>query len=259
MLIALSIVIFLVFLFIWVYPPFRRQGREGMPAMKWYLFALLITAVAGFAAAVGLQLLLQPVIDRMNVPAAVTTLLDAFVSAAIIEEIIKFVGGRVLLGPSGAARKIDYIFLFAASGIGFELTESVFSVLDGNIVASVIRGVLCYHVFWQAFMGAHYYEYRRAKKDGRTAAAVGQFFLFLVVPVLLHGLNDYGTLWLMDIVPTDGSAVQDAAQLLPAIAVFILSLLVGIAFMVYTVIMLHREAKRSRTADAPAAEEPAEP
>ena len=244
-LIVLNILIFLVFLFIWVYPPYRRQGKEGMPAKKWYLFNFLITAIPGFVVAVILQLLLQAVTDRMTAPTVVIILIDAFLSAGVFEEVIKFFGGRLLLKRSQAVRKIDYIFLFAASGIGFELTESIFSVLDGNLIGSVIRGVFCLHVFWQIYMGAHYYEYRKAKETGNQRAACGQFFRFLIVPILLHGLNDFGVLWILEVSSTD-LALQDDMQIAAALLAIGIALVVGIIFIIRTEIMVYREANRSR-------------
>ena len=249
----LAVVVFVAFLCIWVLPPYLKQGKVNRPSFKWNLLAMALSAVAVFFAAAGLQLLLLKVQAAVNAPTVVDRALDAFISASLIEEFFKGLVGALVLKWSKAIRRIDAIFIFAASGIGFEVTESLMSMGEGSdLIAGILRGALCLHVFLQLFMGAYYYKF---KKTGKT----WDFCLAFLVPFVVHGLNDFflflmqdslGAITEMDPqVLTEGTATAGTDAII-GLVYMLLVLALNIVFMVITLRMVYREAKLSRAVQA---------
>ena len=253
MIIVLSVVIFLGFVALWVLPPFLKQGRNGGVSLIWHLFSLLAGAIVGFGGSVGLQLLFDNAVAASGISGVPFHLVNAFISAALFEEVLKFACGRVMLHFSKAVRKIDYIFIIGAAGVGFELTETFFGMNgDSTLVGGIIRGVTCLHVFLQLFMGAHLYEYHKARKAGEKGRAVREFILTFLVPFFVHGFNDFAMFMLQDSVnvpagTTDAVSALVSTSTLAGIVLFILAMAVDIVFMIFTLKTVYKESKNSRT------------
>lgn len=248
----LNVAIFFVFLLIWVLPPFLKQEKQGMPAKKWFLFPVLTMATLGFIVVVVLQILLGYLFKTLSPGYVADCFLEAFIGAAVVEETCKFFAGRIYLKHSKAYRKIDYIFIFAAAGIGYEIIESLAGLDGGGVIGGIIRGVFAIHVFWQMYMGAHYYEYIKAKKEGKRSASRKELCKAFIVPVLLHGLNDVGLFFLDPVVSQDAENISDTADALLAAGmfIFVLSLILNIIFMVTTLKTVYRTAKESRITES---------
>ena len=259
MIIVLNVVIFLGFVVLWVLPPFLKQGRKEMVSLKWHLFSLLAGAIVACGGGIGLQLLFDNAVKASGLTGVPFHLVNAFISAALIEEVLKFVCGRVVLHFSKAIRKIDYIFIIGAAGVGFELTET-FLGMNGEtgIVGGIIRGVICLHLFLQLFMGAHLYECHMAKKAGEKGRMVREFILAFIVPFFVHGFNDFALFILqesvsgvtesVDTAQTAAAALSGSA--IAGIVLFILAMAVDIVFIIFTLRTVYKESKNSRLAEA---------
>ena len=247
----IAILAFLIFLLIWFLPPFRKQGKAGKPAAKWYVLPTLTTAIIGFAVILGLQLLLMLFTNAVFTPgSAALAFFNAFISAALIEESGKGLTGWLFTKRSGAARKIDYMFIFGAAGLGFELSESLLKLDD--VVSGIFTGVMCLHVFWQIYMGAHIYEYRAAKAAGDAKKAKTELCKALLVPYLLHALNDllaFLAEMLMAAMGGMEAIEQNDALGIPVLLLYAVVFGIGIVFCVITRVQLGREAKRSALAE----------
>ena len=259
MIIVLSVVIFLAFVALWVLPPFLKQGKTGGVSLKWHLFSLLAGAIVACGVAVVIQLfVVDKIVEASGITGVALHLVNAFISASLIEEAFKFACGRVVLHFSKAVRKIDYIFIIGAAGVGFELTETFLGMNgDTNIVGGIIRGVTCLHVFLQLFMGVHLYEYHKAKKAGNNGRTVGEFILTFLVPFFVHGFNDFSLFMLQE--GMSGSAEALAAGnyselslsggTMVGIVMVILGIAIDIVFMIFTLKAVYKESKNSRLAD----------
>lgn len=219
-----------------------QAGKKEKPDKKWYIFSAL-------AASVGIILpvaLLQAGISHLGAffihNSVVKDIFNAFITAALIEEFIKFLVGYIFVKYSKAQRKIDYIFIFAAAGIGFEVIESLL-LASGNIMFSIVRGVLCVHVFWQMYQGACYYEYKKEKQEkGKSAQLIKAF----VITIILHGLNDTGSFVALEGVDPVTEKLVDENIFFAGMAVLIISAIMNIVFMAITRHIAKREAIASR-------------
>lgn len=252
----LNVIVFFIFLMIWVLPPFRKQGRQRMPAKKWYLLSVLTMAIPGFIVIIALQIGLGWLLKLWAPSYVVQCVVDAFICAALVEETCKFLAGRAYLRASKADRKVDYIFLFGAAGMGYEIIESLAGMSGGGIIGGIVRGVFAIHVFWQMYMGAHYYEYTKAKEAGDERAARRELRKSFLVPILLHGLNDVGLFFIDPAVSGEAQGLSRTEEYLLAagMVIFILSFILNIILVVVTLKTAYRSANESREEEqAPAA------
>ena len=252
----LSTVIFFGFLCLWLLPPYLKQGKQDKLPFRWILFTMLGGAVVAGGISIGLQLLL----DRWQVAhieGLAGQAFSAFISAALVEELTKFLVARVMMIFAKPVRKIDVIFLFAASGVGFEILETVLGFSNsGSIAGAILRGVICLHVFLQMFMGIHYDACQAAKAAGKKVRAVLQMVVAFLLPILVHGLNDF-SLFFMQMELNSYSALPAGAEMPILLPVSVVSVAVAViadlVFIIHSLVVTYREAKRSRAAEAAAA------
>ena len=122
--------------------------------------------------------------------------LTAFITAALIEEIVKYIMFRL------AVRKnrevvcwLDAIIAAIAVGVGFTLLEDMTYLFDG--AGTIVRAFVPGHLLFQGLMG---YYYRKA----RVTKQVKYHILSLAVPILVHTLFDMFITGLLSIVGSSG-------------------------------------------------------
>ena len=250
----MGIVIFFILMLVWLLPLYLLTEKKGMVAKKWLLFSLLLIAIGGFVIVVSVQLGFEYLVSLTGLAGVPLMFVNTMISAGVFEELFKFAGGALIIRLSGAKRKIDYVLLMTAAGLGFEITESLLACSDGDLISSIIRGVTCFHIFWQMFMGSRYYEACQARLGGDQ----GKFRLgmakTLLIPIVLHGLNDFSIYYMMSFVNTfnEGLTTAEETSLLVSIVLFALDFAVNIVFLVLTYREALREAKTSHLTEAAA-------
>ena len=243
----MGFLVFFVFLFIWLYRPVKNLGKERQVKTKWLVGAVLLTAIPGFAVIIGFEFLGGYLMQALSLQGVLKCLFDAFITAALIEEGFKYLIARPLLKPSQAQRRIDVIFMFMAVGLGFEIIESLLGLFtDSTILVGLIRGVFCSHVFWQMYMGAHYYDYRAAKAQGDKRTAHRELARALLVPFFLHGMNDFSIFFLETQIIEEGEEFVPGPYCELALIIFLVYFVANIVFMVRTLKMVNREATHAR-------------
>ena len=113
--------------------------------------------------------------------------LHAFIMYGLIEEATKFGCARLALRKHEALKKIDIMLVFGFVGMGYEIAETM---IMGNLIAGIGRGVFVAHIMYQFIMGHFFYESVHAKSMGDKAGATKNMILSLAVPTLIHGIND---------------------------------------------------------------------
>jgi RsiW-degrading membrane proteinase PrsW (M82 family) len=154
-----------------------------------------------------------------------TGLASAFLSAAIPEELFKFLVLWVYCARHREFNEpIDGIVYGVAGSLGFATLENVLYVSSGGLVVAIMRAFTAVpgHAFLGAIMG--YYvgraKFEPEKKGALVLAALG-------IPILLHGLYDYPLLamsaqvkaWGGEVPPGGGGVVL--GMILIALAVLI--------------------------------------
>lgn len=246
----MAILIFLICAFLWYFPLYKKQGKTDRMPGKFLIFAILAGAIPAFIAIVALQIPIGWGLNALKLSPAAHDFLDAFVSAALVEELIKFLCGYIILRIARPRRCIDCILLFGGVGLGYEITESLMT-LDSTITG-LVRGVFAYHIVWQFWMGLFYWRFMQAEKGKRFGPALAAFG----VPMLLHGLNDFICFMFSNVcVPVFAEEALSAAQE-KAVTIWLLAFLgfivVSIVFAIITMKKCFREAKLSREADVKA-------
>ena len=109
-------------------------------------------------------------------------LFAAFVTAAIFEEVIKYIFFRLsLIKNKGAVNHLDVIIGAALVGIGFTIAENIEYAIGG--AGNILRALLPMHILFQLVMG---YFYGKALVTKKWIYHV----LSIAAPVVLHGLFD---------------------------------------------------------------------
>lgn len=245
----LFLIVFFGFLTIFLLPLYRKQGKEGMPAKKWYVLPMVVTAVAGFVVALGAQIILKTVMIVLNMSGIVTDIIFAFIGAALVEELLKFGVGYAFIKKSKVTRKIDYIFILGACGLGFEIIESLL-MSSGGLIAGIVRGALCLHVFFQLYMGAQLFEYKKAKEIGDKVKAKASLLKMWLIPFFLHGFNDIGSFFITRGVDVETSAIIDSTVLIAGAAIWAVTLVFYVIFFIRTYRITRRAAIDSREEEA---------
>lgn len=80
------------------------------------------------------------------------------------------------------------MLIFGAVGLGYEFTEAL---MFGNPFAAIARGLTIAHVMYQFIMGHFFFESILAKGEGRDADAKKYRIYSMLVPVIIHGINDF--------------------------------------------------------------------
>lgn len=238
----MSLIVFLICCLFWYLPVYRKQGREGRPEGKVYIKGILLGAFPVILISLLIQILLTRIFRAAGADADTILLLDALLSAAVTEEGMKFLFARRLVRKAGVSRKIDFILLFGAVGMGFQITESLMG-MDG-VFHALLRGILAYHVVWQYRMGMYYYDFLTA---GETGERKGFPVKALGVPMLLHFVNDY-LAFRMDAAVLEEAGPAETFWILAFLGFFVFSVL----YLAGTMKKVTRTAKESGKEDLPA-------
>ena len=132
--------------------------------------------------------------STQHLPAFIRSVVAAFISAGLPEEITKFL--MILLTLLVFRNRIrnvyEYILIGAAVGFGFTLLEEFLYGSDAGITAIARLITVASHMVFGIIMARHLgtAKYNRIKGSG---SAAGEYALALFVPILLHTLYDAGT------------------------------------------------------------------
>lgn len=233
-------IIFLIFIFVWYFPVWKLQGKEGRLKKR----VLPISILIGALPVIGLTFFTTIFLSRFT-PSTATyagrLFYRTFVAVALVEESYKFLGAFIMILIFKPKRKIDYILIFGAVGMGFEITESFMDF--SNIVSGVIRGLFALHIIWQMWMGMFFYEFMKEKERKNPGKMILNLFLSFVLPTLIHGANDY----LVDYtVAQMGAGASDTAVMF--ILLLILFSIGEIVYQIITYTKALRISKASRMA-----------
>lgn len=248
----LSLVIFLIFVFVWYFPVWRRQGKTDRLPRWTILKAILLGLIPGFLAIILLQIAAGYLEKALALSGAAYRASDSYISAALVEECVKFLGAWLILRKAAPKRKVDYALIFGAVGLGYEVTETALG-LSGSLLGGVIRGVFALHIIWQLWMGLYYYEYRRSKLAGDEKGKRKNFLLAFGVPVLLHGTNDFLAFMAEDSFNLAQAAGESGAEMTVYavwIGLLIFFMLAQLVFQIITFKKALRAAEESRKLDA---------
>lgn len=228
--------IFAAFTCVWYVLPYRKQGENNRQPGKVYIKAILLGLIPAAITLLALQILVGFPMRAMHLTEVTHALVDSIVSAAIIEEGVKFFFAWLVVRKLKDLRKIDYALIFGAVGLGYEIIESI--ALIDSVVGGILRGVFASHIFWQYWMGLYFFEYLKAKDEGDSRRKKKNLLIIFLVPILLHAFNDF-TAFALDFNGSD-------TQLGLAVLGLILSMILIIIFTIITYRMVLREAKKSR-------------
>ena len=221
----LAIIVVLIFAAIWYLPLVKKQQRlSGMVTKKdlrkAFLLGLIPATIVILIAEIALGWILK--FAGLSDGTLLYNILMSFFVYGAIEEIVKYECARICLKSKAGLKRIDIMVLFAAVGIGYEVTESIFF---GNVIASVLRGVFVAHMMYQLVMAHFYCESLKAKAAGNKKKAGNRMALAFLIPILVHGLNDFGC----HMMSYQGSSMDSDMQTLICLAgVFVLQLVLAI-------------------------------
>ena len=249
----MPLLIFIVFIFVWYFPVWAGQGAGNRLPVRSVLNSVLLGIFPVFFSALILQILLGNLYRALSVPYLLNKALSAYVDAALVEEGFKFLGAYLVIRRLNPRRKSDYILIFGAVGLGFEITETLLE-LDSPLTGAV-RGMFAMHIIWGFWMGSFFWEYRQSGKSGFL-------LLSLFVPFLLHGTNDFLCFVGLDQLPFIDENLPsglDAANNLSTrmnhpedwILALLLFLILYLVFQIYTYCMALRASSKSRKAAEP--------
>lgn len=262
----MPLLIFTIFIFVWYFPVWKRQGtEERLP--RWTIAkSIAVGMVPVFLVIILLQVAFGFLQRALPLSPVAFTASDSYLSAALVEETVKFLGAYLVIRKVCPKRKVDYVLIFGAVGLGYEVTETL--LLLDSVIAGLGRGIFALHIIWQFWMGMFYWEYRQAKLRGDRNAARKNLLLAFLIPVILHGTNDF----LAFMAEKGFSAVDPAmlenfsgvADLSPELeaagwwtAALLLFMAVEIVFQIITFRMALRTAKESRNTEISETEETA--
>ena len=252
----MALIIFLIFIFVWYFPVWRRQGQADRLPRRTIPKAIVCGAIPAFVIIIVLQVLFGFVRRALPVSERVSQALEAYIGAALVEECVKFFTAYLIIRRIEPKRKVDYVLIFGAVGMGYELTESIIQ-LD-SVLTGIMRGVFSLHIIWQFWMGMFFWEYRQAKQRGDRRGKCVNFILAFAVPILLHGTNDFLAFVNSDLLTKNTDAIlnADIGNLSPeaemvgewffALLVFVI---IQTIFQFVTFGMALKTAKQSRQAD----------
>ena len=262
---VLFVLIFIAFDFVWYFPVYRRQGLTDRLPRRTVPVSILVGLIPVFLASIFVQFgggFLRRAIPFSEVA---NLALDSYFDAALVEELMKFLGAYLIVRKVCPKRKVDYVLIFGAVGLGFEVTESL--LLMDSAIAALGRGVFALHIIWQFFMGMFFWEYRQAKQLGDRHGVRKNLCLAFGVPIVLHGTNDFLAFMAERALNTLDAAAPETLEAVEALApeteaagvwmlLLLIFLVVQIVFQIVTFKMALKTAKESRRLDnAPNGEE----
>lgn len=181
--------------FIILFYIYFRDKYDKEP-IKLLLKALLVGAVIVIPVIFFEQLMTSLMGDLQGIPKAAYT---AFLVAALIEELFKFLGLYLLVWRNKAFdERFDGIVYAVFISLGFAAVENIMYVYEGGMSVGYMRAFTAVpaHAIFGVAMG-YYFGRARFNPEKR-----GLFLsLSLLVPILIHGLYDFilmtGIAWLL--------------------------------------------------------------
>jgi RsiW-degrading membrane proteinase PrsW (M82 family) len=215
------------------------HARDRFPEPPGVLWRTFLLGVLTIPAAVGIELALSGISSRIR-PLELSSLFDAFVVAALVEETLKLVVIRFYsLRRKAFDEVMDGLVYGAASGLGFATLENVMYVFtqENGLAVGIMRAIMSVpgHACWGAVLG---FYAARGLLSGRPFRGM---MTGLAMAVLLHGLYDYPVMLF-----SSGSGLAGGV----AILLFLATLGVCIGGWVL-VIRLSRGARREQAGLAP--------
>ena len=240
----MAIPVLLICVVLWCIPLFKRLKKFGTVSKKRLLMALFLGLVPGtvlillidnvgglIIEMIGNLVLKLSGRDIAFGDTLVYQFLLCFLIVALGEEGIKYLFGRVAVRKGETYNKLDYVALFGAVGLGYEISESVmYSLGGGGIMLGLLRGAFLTHAMWQFFMGAHYFESIKngSKKEKRSA-----FF----VPYIIHAVNDF----MLEV--ADKALLDEASDLFFIIG--LIAFVLAVALNVFNAVICYKTALKS--------------
>lgn len=167
-----------------------RIEREPFPL----ILKLVFLGVFSTVPAVVLELLVDAlIVSRFTSSRLLYALTNAFLSAALVEEGLKFL---FLRSGSWKRPEFDYRYdaiVYAVSvSLGFAMLENVLYVFQNGIYTAILRAFCSVplHAFCGVFMGFHYGLAKQALVDGDPGLKRSEMCKAFVVPFLIHGTAD---------------------------------------------------------------------
>ena len=175
----------------------RRERPDTIDKMQAAVPVILgvISTVLSFLLFLGIGYLLDKAgVVTKQLPAFIRSVVAAFISAGLPEEITKFLMILLtLLIFRGRIRNVyEYILIGAGVGFGFTLLEEFLYGSAEGVTAIVRLLTVASHVVFGIIMARHLgtAKYNKIKGSG---SVTGEYVLALIVPILLHTLYDAGT------------------------------------------------------------------
>lgn len=253
----MPLIVFAVFIFVWYVPVWLRQEKSKRLSFRTFLKSVLIGMFPVFFVALIFQILLGKARQAFALPYIAEKAFNSFLEAALTEELFKFLTAYWIIRKLDPQQKSDYVLIFGAVGLGFEITETLLEL--ESVLAGVVRGMFAMHIIWQFWMGLYYWEYRKSKEAGNSKSARKNLLISLVVPFVLHGTNDFLSFVGLDQVQFIDEALPEgiaAAETLPtrlqnpenwlaALAVFIF---IHLIFQIVTYVKALKASNETRQA-----------
>ena len=116
-------------------------------------------------------------------PTVFHAFVSAFLTAAIVEEGLKYLAMRLCLRKPGTVKtRMDAVVCAAIVGLAFQVIEDL--VYAGDMMTTLFRAVTPFHFVFGVIMGYYYgLSLISGKKSDRAKA--------LLIPILIHGLYDF--------------------------------------------------------------------
>ena len=175
----------------------RRESPDTIAKTQAVVPVILGAAstVLSFLLFLGIVYLLDKAgFTTQHLPAFIRSVIAAFISAGLPEEVTKFL--MILLTLLIFRRRIrnvyEYILIGAAVGFGFTLLEEFLYGSDAGITAIARLITVASHMVFGIIMARHLGTAKHNKIKG-GGSVVGEYALALLAPILLHTLYDAGT------------------------------------------------------------------
>ena len=186
----LGLICLLIFIFVWLYPVLKRHKElGGYVDRKTEFTALLLGMIPATVVLLLCQFALGWIFKLVGISdkEILMCFLKSFVMYGIIEEVTKYGFSRLVIRKFERLKKIDIMLIFGFVGMGYEIAETM---MNGNLIAGIGRGIFVAHIMYQFVMAHFFYESIRAKNAGDDAGAKKNMFFSLAIPALIHGIND---------------------------------------------------------------------
>ena len=210
----------------------RRESPDTIAKTQAVVPIILgaVSTVLSFLLFLGIGFLLDKAgFSTQHLPYFIRSVIAAFISAGLPEEITKFL--MILLTLLVFRRKIrnvyEYILIGAAVGFGFTLLEEFLYGSDAGITAIARLITVASHMVFGIIMARHLGTTRYNKMKG-SGSVTGEYVLALLVPILLHTLYDAGTATnaFLNSGNEDTEVIGMASALIVTVVLFILQIVV---------------------------------